>query len=86
MLQPYIGIGLGTQYSEFNTYFNIYQIQEKNWGFVARPELGLLLNFKDSPLKGLVNVGYNYATNQYDEFDISHVVHLAVNVGLAIAY
>jgi hypothetical protein len=86
VFQPYIGIGLGTQYTEFNTYFNIYQIQEKNWAFVARPELGALLSFGDSDLKGLIGVGYNYATNKYEEFDIDAVKHISVNVGLAIAY
>jgi len=86
LFMPFVGIGLGTQYTEFNTYFNIYQIQEKNWGFVARPELGTLLNFGESEVKGIINIGYNYATNQYDDFDISHVSHLTVSLGIAIAY
>ena len=86
IFQPYVGLGLGTQYTEFNTYFNIYQIQEKNWGFVARPELGALLSFGDSDLKGLIGVGYNYATNNYEEFEIDAIKHLSVNIGLAISY
>src|SRR6187402_459685 len=44
-LQPYVGIGLGGQYSAQAIYFNIWGIEDNNWGFVARPELGLTYAF-----------------------------------------
>lgn len=85
LFQPYIGIGLGTQYEENNTYFNIYQLTENNWGFVARPELGAVIHFgKDSPVKGLISAGYNWSTNKVEAFNIDNWSHLAVNVGIGI--
>ena len=85
ILQPCVGAGLGTQYAESNTYFNIYQLTENNWGFVARPELGAIIHFgQDSPLKGLLSVGYNWSTNKNEGFQIDNWSHFTVNVGLAI--
>jgi outer membrane protein W len=85
LLQPYAGIGLGTQYLENNTYFNIYQITDNNWGFVARPEIGAIIHFGPStPVKGLVSVGYNWSTNTNEAFNIDNWGHLAVNVGIGV--
>ena len=85
LFQPYFGLGLGTQYQESNTYFNIYQLTENNWGFVTRPELGTIIHFgKDSPMKGLVSVGYNWSTNSVESANISNWTHLSINVGLGI--
>ncbi|WP_183576343.1 hypothetical protein HDF18_21045 [Mucilaginibacter sp. X5P1] len=30
MIKPYVGIGLGTEYSEQNAYFNIYEVSSRN--------------------------------------------------------
>lgn len=85
LFQPYFGLGLGTQYQESNTYFNIYQLTENNWGFVTRPELGTIIHFgKDSPMKGLVSVGYNWSTNSVETANISNWTHLSINVGIGI--
>jgi outer membrane protein W len=85
VFQPYVGVGLGTQYEENNTYFNIYQITENNWGFVARPEIGTLIHFgKESPVKGMVSVGYNWSDNKIESANITNWSHLAVNIGVGI--
>ena len=85
LFQPYVGIGAGTQYQESNTYFNIYQLTENNWGFVARPELGTIIHFgKQSPMKGLVAVGYNWSTNKVETANITNWTHLSINVGIGI--
>lgn len=85
LLQPYIGIGLGTQYAENNTYFNIYQLTENNWGFVGRPEIGAVISFgQSSPVKGLVSAGYNWSTNKNEGFDIDNWAHFTVNVGIGV--
>jgi hypothetical protein len=85
LFQPYLGVGLGTQYQESNTYFNIYQLTENNWGFVARPELGTVIHFgKESPMKGLVSVGYNWSTNKIETANIDNWTHLSINIGLGI--
>ena len=80
-LKPYGGIGLGAQYSEQDAYYNIFVTEEKNWGFVARPEIGLL--YRISNYFGLhANVGFNYATNKSEEFRIDDLKHVYYSIGI----
>lgn len=80
-LKPYAGIGLGAQYSEQDAYYNIFVTEEKNWGFVARPEVGLL--FRTSNYFGLhANIGFNYATNKSDAFKIDDLKHVYYSIGI----
>jgi outer membrane protein W len=80
-IKPYAGIGLGAQYSEQDAYYNIFVTEEKNWGFVARPEVGLLYRFNNYfGLHG--NVGFNYATNKSDAFKIDNLKHVYYSIGI----
>ena len=80
-MKPYAGIGLGAQYSEQSAYYNIFVTEEENWGFVARPEVGLLYRFNnDFGLHG--NVGFNYATNKNDAFKIDDLKHVYYSIGI----
>ncbi|NCD72364.1 outer membrane beta-barrel protein [Mucilaginibacter agri] len=81
MVRPYIGVGLGTEYSEQNAYFNIYSVGDRNWGFVFRPEAGALAKFSPN-LGGFVSVAYNYATNSNDTFHINHLSQFPITIGL----
>lgn len=80
-VNPYIGIGIGTQYSEQDAYFNIYDISDMNWGFCVRPEVGLILPFNRG-VGAYVSAAYNFSTNTNDYFDINNIKHFAFNVGL----
>jgi outer membrane protein W len=84
-IKPYIGIGLGTEYSEQDIYFNIYNAKVDNWGFVMRPEFGLLGKFSDY-VGGFISVSYNYATNSSDSFNIDHLTHVPVNIGVFFSH
>jgi outer membrane protein W len=80
-LKPYAGLGLGAQYSEQSAYYNIFVTEEDNWGFVARPEVGLLYSLSD--YFGLhANVGFNYATNKNDAFKIESLKHVYYSIGV----
>ena len=80
-LKPYAGIGLGAQYSEQSAYYNIFVTEEDNWGFVARPEAGLL--FRLSNYFGIHgNVGFSYATNKNESLKIDELKHVYYNVGI----
>ena len=80
-VKPYAGIGLGAQYSEQDAYYNIFVTEEKNWGFVARPEIGLL--YRISNYFGLhANVGFNYATNNSEDFKIDDLKHVYYSIGI----
>jgi len=83
-LQPYVGIGLGGQYSAQAIYFNIWGIEDNNWGFVARPELGLSYAFNHN--LGLnLNAAYNSASIKSDFFKTSNVDHIALGIGLVFS-
>jgi outer membrane protein W len=41
-LKPYVGLGIGTIYSERNTQMNLYYLEENSWQFAMKGELGLL--------------------------------------------
>jgi outer membrane protein W len=82
MLQPYIGAGLGAQYTEMHAYYNIYVSTDNNWAFVVRPELGTFISFGQSPTKGMVSIGYNVAYNNSDALNIDHIKQFTLNVGL----
>ncbi len=81
MFKPYVGVGLGAQYSEQNLFFNIYEVDNSDWGFVVRPEAGVLVRFAPS-FGGFVSCAYNYATN--DAYKADHLEHIAVNIGFAM--
>lgn len=81
VVKPYVGIGLGAQYSSQNAYFNIYEVKFNNWGFVARPEIGLMGNLS-SNISGFASVAYNYATNHNSLFNINHLSQIPITVGI----
>jgi outer membrane protein W len=83
IMQPFAGLGLGTQYAEHKAYLNIYELIETNWGFTARPELGALFAFSShSPMRGLLSFGYNYATNDNKAFNVNNWSHFTINIGI----
>jgi len=80
-MKPYAGLGLGAQYARQQVFYNIFVTDVHNWGFAARPEVGLMYKF-DNATGGLhFNVGYNYATNQNETFRINNLQHLGISIG-----
>ncbi|HTE23317.1 outer membrane beta-barrel protein [Flavitalea sp.] len=82
IFKPYIGIGLGAQYSSQDVYYNIYVIENDDWGFVARPEIGTLARINEK-IAGIASVGYNYSTNKMDALGVSSLKQVVFNVGIA---
>ena len=83
-LTPYVGIGLGAQYSAQAKYFNIYGLEDNNWGFVARPELGLQFSFNRNSSLFLSGV-YNYAAIKSDFFKTDNLDHIALAIGFVFS-
>jgi len=80
-VSPYVGLGLGAQYSDQTVYMNVFALDEYNWGFVARPEVGIIVPFTGNG--GLYfSAAYNYATNKNDAFSIDHLQHIALTLGV----
>ena len=81
-LLPYAGIGLGAQYSAEAIYFNIYGIEDNNWGFVARPELGLLYALSDHTAL-YFSATYNSASIKSDFFQHDNLNHTVLSIGFS---
>ncbi len=84
---PYAGLGLGAMYSTPRLYFNIYEIDEENWGFLVRPEIGTVIKFdKTAEVGVLVGARYSYATNNEEVFDITDLQSIGFQLGFVWLY
>ncbi len=63
---------------------NIYGAESNNWGFVARPEIGLLAKF-NYDIAGLLGEAYNYSTNKNNAFNISHLSQIPITIGVVFS-
>jgi hypothetical protein len=80
---PYAGIGLGGQYTAHKAYYNIYVTDDKGWGFVARPQIGTLINLGvTNPTKFMVAAGYNYSTNKSTVFRTDNFQNFWISLGI----
>lgn len=80
-LMPFVGLGLGASQSKFVQYYNVYTDKDQSWGFIARPEVGLLVPF-GGKLGLQVAAHYDYTTAGSDRFNYSGFSHFGVSVGL----
>lgn len=63
--KPYIGLKLGTMYSESSAYTSLVRVYDNPWGFYISPEIGI--NIRPVAFKRLgfhAAFYYNYATNK----------------------
>ena len=82
---PYAGLGLGANTNEYVLYYNIYTDTERSWGFLARPEAGILYRFtKRGTVGAMAAVHYDFATNKSDKFNYNNFSALGFQFGLII--
>lgn len=80
---PYAGLGLGANTNEYVLYYNIYQDSERSWGFLARPEIGLLFRFTErSNIGVMAALHYDYSTNQSEKFSYNRFSAIGFQLGL----
>ena len=74
--QPYLGLGLGTMYSERNTTMGIWSVEENPWQFALKPEIGMMYKFAYS---SAFKLGVKY----YSGFggDLGTLSYLTVSAG-----
>jgi opacity protein-like surface antigen len=83
---PYAGLGLGATYSEEKLYYNTYVTDDYSWGFLVRPEVGLIYKFSAlSGTSALLGVRYNYSTNKQSQFNINGISSLGFQLGIMYA-
>ncbi len=65
--QPYVGLKLGPNYSQFSSYYYVVQRSVDSWGFYLSPEVGVNLYPNPRRRYGFhVAAYYSYATNRGD--------------------
>jgi hypothetical protein len=80
---PYAGLGLGASLNEYTLYYNIYTDSYRNWGFLARPEAGVVVKFgKYRSLGAIAAVHYDYSTNKQAQFNYSNFSALGFKIGI----
>lgn len=80
---PYAGLGIGATHVEYTRYYNIYSDVEKKWGFLARPEAGIVIRFvKDRAIGAMAAVHYDYTTAKSPKFGLGNFSSVGFQVGL----
>lgn len=82
-LLPYAGLGLGAETNEYVLYYNIYEDAERTWGFLARPELGVIYRLTEHGSFGIMAaVHYDYSTNKSEKFGYNNFSSLGFQIGI----
>lgn len=80
---PYTALGVGVAFSEYKIFYNVYQENDNNAGFVLRPEVGTLFKIRDYSSFGLkASLGFDYATNKSDYFETKNLAALNFQIGI----
>lgn len=82
---PYVGLGLGANHNEYRVYYNIYTDTDKAFGFLARPEAGILVRLGERrKLGAMAAVHYDFSTNSSEDFDYSNFSTIGFQFGIMI--
>lgn len=82
VFKPYAGIALGGQSLEQSLYYNVYESDDNNWGFVARPEVGAMIKLNAyAHWSFLVAANYSYATNKTDLIGSNSFKNFGITIG-----
>lgn len=80
---PYAGLGLGANTNEYVLYYNIYEDTERSWGFLARPEIGMLWRFSERSSLGIMAaIHFDYSTNQSEKFNYNNFSTVGFQIGI----
>lgn len=84
---PYAGLGLGANYNAYTIYYNIYEDNDEAWGFLVRPEAGMLIRFSERRSIGAIaGIHYDFSTNKSADFDYSNFSALGFKIGLVLMH
>jgi hypothetical protein len=83
LLIPYASLAAGATITEYRIYYNIYTDTDNRAGFLIRPEAGAYFRFKPYSTFGLKgSIGYEYATNKSDYFELKNFSNLNFQLGI----
>ncbi len=79
--QPYLGLGLGTMYSERNIQMGIWTLEDNPWQFALKPEAGFMYKFAYG---GAFKLGVKYYTGFGG--DLGTQGYVTVSAGIAFGF
>ena len=83
LIKPYAGLGLGAAYNKYTLFYNTYTDQTKAWGFLARPEAGLLFRFNERRSIGAtIGLHFDYSTAQAKSYGYNSFSNIGFTIGL----
>jgi len=82
---PYAGLGLGASRNNYSVSYNIYKDEENSWGFLARPEAGILVRIGTRRRLGaMAAVHYDYTTAKSTNYDYSSFSTVGFQLGIML--
>jgi hypothetical protein len=85
LINPFVGVGLGAAYNKYTMYYNVYNETKKAFGFLARPEAGMIIRFSQRrAVSGLVGIHYDYSTAGSKGNGYSGFSNVGLNLGIVI--
>ncbi|MFN3841316.1 MAG: hypothetical protein ACK4RF_11485 [Cyclobacteriaceae bacterium] len=82
---PYAALHAGVIFTEYTLFYNAYSETENKTGAIVRPELGAMYRFQTYGALGLkAAIGYEYATNKSESYDIDNFSGLNVQIGIVL--
>jgi len=83
IITPYAGLGIGAAYDKFAQYYNVYGSNSTSWGFLVRPEGGVLIGFKEnSPWRIKAAFHYDFSSNTSTDFGYKNFSSMGFQIGL----
>jgi hypothetical protein len=80
---PFVGLGLGAANNKYTIFYNRYSDQAKVYGFLARPEGGLLIRFSERRSIGAM-IGLHYEISTAKSKDQGYSNFSTVGVSISV--
>lgn len=82
---PYAGIGLGASGNNYTVSYNIYSEEESSWGFLARPEAGILVRIGTRRKLGLMAAAhYDFSTSKSESYGYDNFMNAGFQLGIML--
>lgn len=80
---PYAGIGLGAGRNSYKVSYNIYSDEESTWGFLARPEAGILVRIGARRRLGVMAAAhYDFSTAKSVSYGYDNFMNAGFQLGI----
>lgn len=86
VLQPYVGLKLGANYTQMSSYYYVVKQYDDSWGFFLSPEIGLSLFPRPEYRFGFhIALYYSYATNRNKllTYSVDNINNFGLRVGVS---